>query len=108
MRRNEQSLVGPGREGIFMMTLGWRQEKDRLVLGVHCQREHLWTRQRKREGRQTLEGESEALSGPEVSNEAEEGVLWSCWQGWREGRLCWELGGPRPDGTDLQGQIPGP
>ena len=37
-RRNVQSLVGLGREGVSMATLGWRH--NRLASRVLCQREY--------------------------------------------------------------------
>lgn len=40
-RRNVQSLVGLGREGVGMATLGWRP--NRLASWVLCQREYLQT-----------------------------------------------------------------
>lgn len=40
-RRNVQSLVGLGREGVSMATLGWRH--NRLASRVLCQREYLQT-----------------------------------------------------------------
>ena len=40
-RRNVQSLVGLGREGVSMATLGWRH--NRLASWVLCQREYLQT-----------------------------------------------------------------
>ena len=48
MRRTVQSLVGLGREGVGMATLGWRQ--DRLATWVLCQREYLQTGPREKEG----------------------------------------------------------